>query len=324
MLVDLAVPRIVLLATAAAASKPSIAIDLATLALAGAVGLVIGSIRIRSMQLGVSGVLFSALLFGQLGVTIETRVLDFVRDFSLVTFMYAIGLQVGPGFGASLRAEGLRLNLLSLAVMVLGGVMALGVWPLLSRPMVPGVFVGAFNTTPGLAASQDTYRARVHGEQAGDRAASQIALGYSITYPGGVVGPMLILVALRWLFRVNVGEERNALAARADRAAARLDFYDIEVTVQDHVGKSIGTHPLLQDRQVVLTRLLRVGQVTVPTAETIIQLGDIVRALGPRDALDRLGIALGRRQECIDFDKAQGDVHRAEILVTRTNVLRHT
>ena len=82
--------------------------------LAVTIGLAIGGIRIRSLKLGISGVLFSALIFGQIGLTIDTRVLDFMRDFALIVFMYAIGLQVGPGFGASLRAEGFRLNVLAL------------------------------------------------------------------------------------------------------------------------------------------------------------------------------------------------------------------
>src|SRR5438045_9123942 len=100
---------------------------LCILALAVTIGLAIGSIRIRGVRLGVSGVLFSALVFGQLGLTIDPKVLQFLRDFALILFMYTIGLLVGPGFVSSLRAEGLRLNVLSVITLILGAVMAAAV-----------------------------------------------------------------------------------------------------------------------------------------------------------------------------------------------------
>src|SRR6185295_16558312 len=100
--------------------------------------------------------LFSALVFGQIGFSVDAKVLEFVRDFSLIVFMYALGLQVGPGFGASLRAEGLRLNVLSLFVIVLGALMTAAVAPLLPSATAPGLYSGSFIATPALAAAQET------------------------------------------------------------------------------------------------------------------------------------------------------------------------
>src|SRR2546421_10274330 len=107
--------------------KDSIPASLSILALAVTIGLAIGSIRIRGVRLGVSGVLFSALIFGQLNLTIDPKVLQFLRDFALILFMYTIGLQVGPGFFSSLKAEGLRLNFLSVATLILAAIMAAAV-----------------------------------------------------------------------------------------------------------------------------------------------------------------------------------------------------
>ncbi|MDB5171506.1 MAG: putative rane protein, partial [Phycisphaerales bacterium] len=98
-------------------SGDAVAISLARLSIAITLGLALGAVRVRGIRLGVSGVLFSALLFGQFGFTIDRHLLQFLRDFALIVFMYAIGLQVGPGFLASLRAEGLRLNMLAIAVL---------------------------------------------------------------------------------------------------------------------------------------------------------------------------------------------------------------
>src|SRR4051812_16649123 len=185
----------------------SVAADLAILALSITVGLAIGAIRWRGLKLDVSGVLFSALLFGQLGFVIDAKTLEFLRDFALIIFMYAIGLQVGPGFGASLRSEGLRLNALSLCVIALGALTAATLVRLAPDAAVPGMYSGAFTTTPGLAAAQEA----VHGTTSslsGKAAAAQIGLAYSLTYPFGVVGPMVVIVVMRALFRVRMDSER--------------------------------------------------------------------------------------------------------------------
>src|ERR1700722_8003139 len=128
----------------------SVASGLAILALAVSIGLGLGAIRVRGVRLGISGVLFSALLFGQIGLSIEPKVLAFLRDFALILFMYAIGLQVGPGFAASLRSEGLRLNVLTVAVLVLGTVLTAIAGRELSSGSAPGLYTGAFTTTAGL------------------------------------------------------------------------------------------------------------------------------------------------------------------------------
>src|SRR5947209_7865448 len=138
---------------------------LATMALAITIGLLIGGVRVRGVRLGVSGVLFASLVFGQFGLKVDDRLLEFLRDFALITFVYAIGLQVGPGFAASLRKEGLRLNLFSLAVLVLGAaITALFVYlGHLKHAAASGLYAGAFTTTPGLAAGQEALRHKLSG-----------------------------------------------------------------------------------------------------------------------------------------------------------------
>jgi putative transport protein len=198
-------------AAAQASAGRSIAANLAILALAVTIGLAIGAIQFRRLKIGISGVLFSSLLFGQLGFTIEHHVLEFLRDFALIVFMYAIGLQVGPGFGASLRAEGVRLNVLAFFVIVLGAAMTVALSQLLPAATLPGLYAGAFTTTPGLAAAQETMAAIPVGAN-GETAAARAGLAYSITYPFGVVGPMLVIVLLRYMFRVRLDYERAAMA----------------------------------------------------------------------------------------------------------------
>jgi putative transport protein len=303
-------------------SRGSVAVDLAVLSLAVAIGLAIGAIRFRGLKLGISGVLFSALVFGQIGFTIDPKVIEFLRNFGLIVFMYAMGLQVGPGFGASLKAEGIRLNSLCLCVLVLGALMTAIIAPVIPNSAASGLYSGAFTTTAALAAAQETLRgspANVDGESAASRA----ALAYSITYPFGIVGPMLVVIALRFAFGVKVEDEKAALAAAEEKRRPPIEIVDFEVTLPTNVGKKLLDCLLARDNQIVFTRLLRAGTMVVPTEETTAQIGDIYRAIGPRERLAELVAAMGRRSST-DFNAAHGDVSRMDLVVTRTHVLHRS
>src|SRR6185312_3666540 len=207
---------------------------LATLSLAVTLGLALGAIRVRGVKLGVSGVLFSSLIFGQLGLTVEPKVLDFLGDFALIIFVYAIGLQVGPSFLTSLRHEGLRLNLLSICVIVLGALLTLGIVKLAKLPIdsTSGLYAGAFTTTPGLAAGQEALKQARRGLEpaAISHAVALAGLAYTVTYPFGILGPILVIEALRRIFRVRIDQERANLAAAERVRRPPIETIDFEVT----------------------------------------------------------------------------------------------
>ncbi|HEY8749765.1 MAG TPA: TrkA C-terminal domain-containing protein, partial [Tepidisphaeraceae bacterium] len=297
---------------------------LAMLGLAVTLGLALGAVRIRGFRLGVSGVLFSALVFGQLGLSLDDRVLEFLRDFALIIFVYAIGLQVGPGFLTSLREEGLRLNVLSIVVVVLGAVMTAGVVKIarLDKVVASGLYAGAFTTTPGLAAGQEALR---HTPGVPDdsvtRALALTGLAYTVTYPFGVVGPILVIAMLRRLLGIRVHEERANLTAAQEAKRPPIGVIEFEVTQQECVGVPLKDHHVVRASGVVFARLLRDNVQVVPNADTEIKLGDIYRAVGPRTALAKVAKALGR-VTVAGLDQAAGDVGRMDLVVTRTQVLR--
>jgi putative transport protein len=306
----------------AATGHNSVARGLAILALAVTVGLFIGAIRVRGVRLGVAGVLFSALIFGQIGLSVDPNVLQFLRDFALILFMYAIGLQVGPGFVASLRADGLRLNILAILVLVLGAIMAVAAGRWLPRATSPGLYTGAFTTTPGLAAAQEAFR-RASGVDENNPDVARIGLAYSIAYPFGVIGPVLVTLIMRYLFRVNIEKEKSDLLAEDQKRRPPIEIADFQVTLSTHTGKALRDNQLLRGTGIVLSRLLRAGSVSVPTGQTEIHLHDIYRAVGPRDALAKIISELGQRVEA-GFDSAAGDVRRLDLIVTRPQVLRRS
>ena len=204
---------------------------LLTLALAVVLGLFLGAVRVRGIRLGSSAVLFSALAFGQMGITIAPEILDFLRDFSLLLFVYAIGLQVGPGFLASLKAEGLRLNLLALAVVALGALLtAAVVWASPGKSAaLSGLYSGAFTSTPALAAGQDALRQAVGRPLDAPKSVELAGLAYAVSYPFGLIGPILVIALMRWWFKINLPHECAALAEAQNERRPPIDTMDVHV-----------------------------------------------------------------------------------------------
>jgi putative transport protein len=302
----------------------SVPSGMAILSLAVTLGLVLGGIRWRGVRLGVSGVLFSALLFGQIGLTVPEAVLEFLRDFALIIFVYAIGLQVGPGFLASFRAEGWRLNVLSLAVIGLGA--ALTALPILFFGLPhrsgAGLFTGAFTTTPGLAAAQDALR-RLLGTDTKEAlsAVGDAGLAYTVTYPFGMIGPILVIALLRTVFKIDIARERTAMTAQDEAQRPRALSADIKITQAPFAGFKLKDIPHLRETSIFFTRLLRDGVLSVPNAETEIRIGDVLRAVGPAQAVADLAHSFGEFSE-IDLATVGPAIQRADLLVTRTQILR--
>ncbi len=296
---------------------------LAKLSLAITLGIALGSIRIFGVKLGVAAVLFSALLFGNMGFSIEPRVLQYLRDFALVLFIYSIGLQMGPGFISSLRDDGLRLNLLAILVIALAAFMAAAIVKFagLPRELASGLFTGGLATTPALAAGQEAIRQLASGRGYDvQHALNETNRAYSVVYPFGLMGPILLVVLFRVLFRVRIADELKELAATQEIRRPPLEFVDIEVLNSGCDGIPLRDQCLLPGRGILFTRHLRDGHHSVPTAMTTIKIGDMLRAFGPRPALEELVPVMGRKSH-INLAEAEGHLQRADLLVTRRDMI---
>ena len=183
-------------------SSGSVPGSILILALCSSLGLLLGSVRVRGIDLGIVGVLFAGLLLGHLGAVVSPELLEFVRDFGLILFVYAIGVQVGPGFMSSLRQRGTALNIIAASTVLLGSLLAVAI-SLAARIEVPvavGMLAGATTNTPSLGAAQTALRdlpsyTELMGQLPG--------LGYAVAYPFGILGVMLAMVVLRPLFRAG-------------------------------------------------------------------------------------------------------------------------
>ena len=277
-----------------------------------ALGTLLGKIKIGGISLGVTWILFVGIALGHFGMGIDPKVLGFVKEFGLILFIYSVGLQVGPGFFASLKQNGIRLNVMALCVLLLGiGVtLAIGAISDTSLITMTGILSGAVTNTPSLGSAQQTFL-----ETTGANDPS-IALGYAVAYPLGVIGLILALVLMRKLFRVDPVKENARLQAEHIIETHDPDRVTVVITNPQLDGKKVYDIARLLNRQFVISRMLRPGSDPVlADAQTEIRLGDKVFFVSdPRDT-EAVTTFLGER---IEMDQAVWDrISGATELVSR-------
>ncbi|HUX41720.1 MAG TPA: putative transporter [Rectinemataceae bacterium] len=296
------------------------------LAVAIAVGLAVGQIKIYGISLGIAGVLFVALALGHFGFTIQPEILDFARDFGLALFVFTIGLQVGPGFFASLRRQGLRLNLLAAAIVLVGMAIATFAYFALGLPLpaMVGLLSGAVTNTPGLGAAQQAFASL--GTGAGELlpstadAISVSGMAYAVAYPFGVIGIILAMILLRALFRVDVGRESAELEAEQSPARLAPGNFNIRVANPRLAGAQIRELAGLVQAEFVVSRLLRGGEVMVVKADTILAVGDILHVVSTREGAEKLAIVAGELSET-DVRQVASKLGSRKLLITRQSAL---
>ncbi len=299
--------------------QDSVAHSLAVLAVVIAAGIALGHIRIFGISLGVAGVLFAGLLSAHFGLTINAHVLEFTRDLGLVFFVFTIGLQVGPGFFASLKRQGLTLNALAAAVVALGaGAVLLVHWFAgVTLPAAVGLFSGATTNTPSLAASGQALR-QVSGMT--DELLKVPDLAYAISYPFGILGTILAMLAVRTIFRIDVETEKRLL--REQQAAQRRDIHTLalRVTNPNLVGVAIEDIPALKEAEAVVSRISRGGPAEVARPETRLALGDELLVVAPAAGLEKLRLVIGQASAA-DLRAPTGALEVRRVIVTNRAAL---
>lgn len=294
--------------------------------LVAALGLAIGHVKFKGIGLGIAGVLFVGLAFAHFGLNINHEVLEFLRDFGLVLFVYTIGIQVGPGFFASLRRNGLGLNLLAASIVLLGGVMMVLQFKLLmpreQLPAAVGLMSGATTNTPSLAAAQTTYADRIQTMTAATQpttaptqdAAALMGSAYAIAYPFGICGVLLSMIAVRFFFRINVPDEQRKLAEQSEHHPS-LEVFNVEIVNPALEGRKLAEIPTLHESGVVITRIARGGSVEVANADATLSLGDVLTAVGPEGALKNLEMIIGKRTH-VDARQLSSQIEVERFLVS--------
>lgn len=298
--------------------EDSVARTVLLLGAAGAAGVALGKVRVFGVSLGIAGVLFAGLFLGYLKLTIDTHVLEFVREFGLILFVYTLGLQIGPGFFSSLRARGLALNAFAAGIVLLGVAMTV-VWitcGFVELPAGVGLLSGATTNTPSLAAAQQA----LGQVKAADNATVIQGLAYAVAYPFGIIGIILTMLLVRRVFKVDVKAEVLAAETAQTPTVAKPATRNFEVRNANLVGRPLGKVPGLTGSNVVVSRFSRDGKVEVAKPDLLLRMGDILHAVGPEDGLDALRVVVGA-EAGVDLKTLPGPVTNRRLLVTRSDVL---
>ncbi len=283
------------------------------------IGMLLGKVRIKGISLGATFVLFVGLLLGHFRMNIDPVVLDFLKNFGLILFIFAVGLQVGPAFFSSFKKGGLRLNGLALLVTVLGIGTTIGLYYLLhgrvSMPMMVGIMSGAVTCTPGLGAAEEALSqiSAMNGSEV-----EPISLGYAVAYPMAIIGTILVMMMLRWFFRVDISKEEAMLNQRQN-TADKPDILTFRITNPEVDGLTLAEMKLRFGHQAIATRLFNGEEILIPHADTVLHLGDIILIV-TRDANARnLENLLGESIEYEWHDDDKNLISR-RIVVTRNNI----
>ncbi|MGK2859537.1 MAG: putative transporter [Thermoanaerobaculia bacterium] len=301
-----------------------VAYSVTVLSLVAILGLAIGNIRIRGISLGVAGVLFAGILFGHLGLRLDESILEFIREFGLILFVYTIGTQVGRGFFASLREQGLPMNLLAAGIILMGGATAIACGLLFDIPMpaILGVMAGATTNTPSLGAMQDTLRS-IPG-MSPDLLAMP-GLGYAVAYPGAIAGLIFAMILLRMIFRIDLEKEREERERRQAEASKPPERASIRVENENLVGLKLASIPGMAELEITITRMRPVGltEVVLAKDEMILAKGDVILAVGTRASLERFELIVGSEIE-EDLRQMPSSVSNRRVVVTHRDVLGKT
>ncbi|MDD2762028.1 MAG: putative transporter [Methylomonas sp.] len=279
-------------------------------------GLVLGRFNIAGIRLGIAGVLFSGLIFGHFDLTINPEVMHFLREFGLILFVYAIGLQVGPSFVSSFFKYGIKLNGMAAAVVISGALIAVAISVIgdIPMPVAVGLFSGATTNTPALAAAQQVLGGlpRIDAETM-----KMPGLGYAVAYPFGIVGIILAMLLIKRVFNIEIAAEAESFAQNQQEQAQIPVSEDLIVENPNINGLTLAQIPFFESMSVVVTRILHLGETNVNVArpDSVLGIGDTIRVVGEHEQLKRLKIVIGPQAE-INLDEIAQNLRTKRLVVT--------
>ena len=286
-------------------------------------GVYLGKIKIGGISLGVTFVLFAGILAGHIGFTAPLSTLTFMQDFGLILFVFMIGLQVGPGFFSNFKEGGVTLNILAASVIVLNIAIMFACYFMFfdtskpeNLPMMIGVLYGAVTNTPGLGAAQEAL-----GSIMGSNTPT-IANGYACAYPLGVLGIIGGTIAIRYICRVKLQNEEDALDALEVNDATKPHLMHLIVENQFLAGHTMLEIHDFMKRDFVCSRILRDGQLIIPKSSTTLEKGDKIYIVCSEQDAEAVQAFIGHEivvPEFAEQEKTKQMISR-RILITKPEI----
>jgi len=247
------------------------------------IGILVGRIKIAGISLGLSAVIFVAIAFGLFGVQLP----DILQQLGLLFFIYAVGIQAGPGFFSSFNKKGFSIIFVAIILVIIGALTTLVSIYLFDIPVdvAVGLYSGALTSTPGLAAAAESTKS------------SMASIGYGIAYPFGVVGVILFIHIIPKIIRVNIKKEEEKYKSEIMEENPELLSAHYIVENENVTNKTIEDLHIREMTQASISRVKHNGATIIPRADTQLVIGDVVRAVGTSDALQKMEILIGRKTD---------------------------
>ncbi|MBQ2024536.1 MAG: putative transporter [Alistipes sp.] len=299
----------------------SVAHSVLILGLTIAIGLLLGRIKFGSISLGITWVLFVGIVLSHFGLGIDAEICHFVKEFGLILFVYSIGLQVGPGFFSSLKEGGITLNSLAILVVLLGCITCYVIHRITGEELTTmiGVLSGAVTNTPGLGAAQQTISDTISDPEMAKQTTNHLASAYALAYPLGVVGIILSMLLMRYIFRIKFDREKT-LAERSN--APKTVRIDLKVSNIGIVGKRIDEIASITRSKFVVSRMIRDGKQQIAAADTALQQGDILRVVISSRDVELVQSLIGESIQIDDkeWQTSASHLEKRRILVTKSGI----
>ena len=285
-------------------------------------GMALGSLKFRGIGLGTAGVLFAGIALGNFGEPVDHQTLAFVKEFGLILFVFTIGLQLGPGFFAAFRQQGLKFNLLAAAIVLCGVVIApvAGWLAGLEKAAVPGIFSGASTNTPSLGAAIQTLASLPNLTA---RQVNMPTVAYAVTYPTAIVGIIGTLLLLKLLFRIDAPREAEEFAAKSHAKVEPLEHRTLLVTNPKLDGLRIDSIPARVECGVTISRVRRENGTVVATDPMLIHCNDRMLVVGTSAALEQFERVVGERSD-EDLVLEESGITDRRVVVTERSALGKT
>lgn len=284
-----------------------------------AAGVVLGKIKIFGISLGITFVLFAGIAVGHFGFSVNHQVIDFIKDFGLILFVFSIGLQVGPGFFSSFKKGGLALNIMALSIIFLGALTTLIIHFVTgtSMPMLVGIMSGAVTNTPGLGAAQEALKQVSSSLPDGN--IPEIGLGYAVAYPFGVVGIICTMLIVRKTGRINLKKELESYDNAHHPAEKTPKKICVKVINPKIFNKTIVEISKQIHCEIVISRVLHEGEIKAASSDTILYENDVILVVAQKGLLPEIAKYIGVLSE-LDLSVTSGPLISKQILVTNKNI----
>ena len=284
------------------------------LSLVIAFGIMLGKVKIAGISLGVTWILFVGIVFGHFNLSLNEHLLHFLKEFGLILFVYSIGLQVGPGFFSAFKKGGFTLNILAVTSVSLSVAVAIVLYLVTDTPIttIVGILSGAVTNTPGLGAAQQA-NSDLNGIDA-----PEIAMGYAVAYPLGVIGAILALQSLKYILKINTTTEE----AEAEKGMDHLQELTVRPVSLEIINKAIDNktikniHPLV-NRKFVISRIRdQHGKQELVNSDTELHLGDQILVISTPKDIEAITVFFGKQID-VKWEEEDSNLVSRRILITK-------